>query len=53
VRTGFWWGTLEEMRPREDLGADGRITSKWVFNKYNGVWIKLIWLSIGISDGLL
>jgi hypothetical protein len=35
----------------EDPGMDGRITLRWIFNKWDGeVWTGLIWLRI-VSGG--
>ena len=31
VHTGFWWGNLREGDHFEDIGVDGRIISKWIF----------------------
>jgi hypothetical protein len=37
-----------------DSDVDGRILLKWIFRKWDvGVWSGSIWLSIGISGGVL
>jgi hypothetical protein len=37
----------------EDPSVDGRKTLRWIFSKWNGAWIGLIWLRIWTGDGLL
>jgi uncharacterized protein YcaQ len=40
--TGFWWRKLTETDHLEDLSVDGRIMSKCIFKKRDGVhWIEL------------
>jgi hypothetical protein len=34
AHTGFWWGNLREGDHLKDLGVDGRIILKWVFEKW-------------------
>jgi hypothetical protein len=29
----FWWGNLREREHSEDLGIDGRIILKWIFEE--------------------
>jgi hypothetical protein len=42
VLTGFWWRKLTETVHLEDLSVDGRIMSKCIFKKWDGVhWIEL------------
>jgi len=45
VHTGFWWWNLRERHHLEDLGTDGGIILKCIFNKWNGgggmVWTDL------------
>jgi hypothetical protein len=36
MNAGFWWGDLREGDHLEDAGADGRITSKWIFKTWDG-----------------
>jgi hypothetical protein len=53
VHTGFWWGDLRQIYHLEDLGIDGRIILKWIFEKLDGeAWTGLSG-SIGIGGGLL
>jgi hypothetical protein len=38
----------------EDLGADGKIMSRWIFSKWDvEAWTGLIWLRIGTRGGRL
>ena len=34
MRTEFWWGDLRERACLEDLGVDGNIMLKLIFQKY-------------------
>jgi hypothetical protein len=36
VHIGFWWEDLRESDHLEDLGADGRLILKWIFNDWEG-----------------
>jgi hypothetical protein len=33
VYTGFWWGDLRKRDHFDDIGIEGIIILKWVFNK--------------------
>jgi hypothetical protein len=39
----FWWANLRKGDHLADLGVDGRITLKWILEKWNGDinWINL------------
>ena len=42
--TGFWWGNLRERDHLGEPGADGKITLRWIFRKWDvGCmdWIEL------------
>jgi len=36
VHIGFWWGNLRERGSLEDVGVNGRVILKWIFNKWDG-----------------
>ena len=36
MRTGFWWGDLEERYHLENLTVEGRKTLKLIFKKWDG-----------------
>ena len=36
VLTGLWWGNVREGDHLEDLGVDGGIILKWIFENWNG-----------------
>ena len=41
-------------RTPESLGIDGRTILEWILKRFFGrVWIRLMWLRISISGGLL
>jgi len=44
IHTEFWCGDLRERVHLEDMGRDGRVISKWVFNMWDGSmdWIDLV-----------
>jgi len=45
---------LKERDHLEDAGADGRITLRWIFRKWNvGAWKITIWLRIETVGGHL
>ena len=48
---GFCWGNMRERVLLEGQGVYGRIILKWIIKKWNGIWIGLIWLRIGIHAG--
>jgi hypothetical protein len=41
VHKGFWWGNLRERDHLEDPVVVGRITLKWIFEKWNGVMDRI------------
>ena len=54
VRTGFQWGDLMERNHFEDLGLDGRIILKWIFEKWDGeAWSRFLWIRTGKGGGRL
>ena len=53
MQTGLWWGKLGEGNNLKDLVVDERIILKWIFKKWNGVWIGFILLRTGTGGGLL
>jgi len=51
---GFWWGFMRETDHLEDLGVDGRIFFKWIFEKWKReVRVRFLWLWIRTGGGLL
>jgi hypothetical protein len=53
VHSRFWWGNMKDIDHLEDPGINWMKKLKWIFRKWNGAWIELIWLCIGICNGLL
>jgi hypothetical protein len=54
MRSGFWWGDLEEGDFLEYLGVDGRTILKYMLKKQNGsTSTEFFWLRIEISGCLL
>jgi hypothetical protein len=54
MHKGFWWGNLREGDHLKDLGTDGRVILKWVFEKWDGkAWTGSIWLRIGTGGEFL
>jgi len=52
--TGFWLENLRERDHFEDPDADGRITLRWNFRKWDvEAWTGLIWIRIGTGGGHL
>jgi len=52
--TGFLKGDLRVRDHLEDLGVDGRIILKWIFDKWvREAWTGLSWLRIGTVGGPL
>jgi hypothetical protein len=42
---GHWWESQKERDHYEDLGVGGKMTIKWVLEKWDSVvWTGLIWL---------
>jgi hypothetical protein len=51
---GFWFTDRSERYHLEDVGVDGRIILKRIFNKWDGeAWSGLIWLRTGTGGGRL
>jgi len=45
--------TLRERDHFEDPNVDGWVILKWIFKKWDGAWIGLIWLRIETGVGFL
>jgi hypothetical protein len=52
MHTGFKWGDLMETDYLKDLGFDGSIILKLIFEKWKGARIGLTWLRAGRNGGL-
>jgi hypothetical protein len=54
LRTGVWWVNSKERCNLKDLGIDGIVFLKRIFNMCDGeAWTELIWLMIRTCGGLL
>jgi hypothetical protein len=53
VEERFWWERLREGDHLEDLSVDGMIILKWIFEKWDGTWTRLICLRTGTGGRLL
>ena len=50
--TRFWWGNLRDRAHWGDQEVDGRIISRWIFRKWEGVVVTgWSWLRIGTGGG--
>jgi hypothetical protein len=54
MHVGYWWESQNERAHWEGQDVGGWTILKWILERYDGmVWIGLIWLRIGTSEGLL
>ena len=54
MHTGFCWGDRRKRVYLEDLGVDGKVLLKWVFETWGRkVWTGLMWLRAGTVGGHL
>jgi len=54
VHTEFWWRDLRERDHFEDIGVDGTVILKWIFQKWDGeAWTGCNWLRIRNGGGSL
>jgi hypothetical protein len=53
VHKVFWWGGLRERDLLEDVGVEGRIKLKWVFEKWDKeTWTLLICHRVRSGEGV-
>jgi hypothetical protein len=51
---GYWWESQMERDHWEDQDVGGWTILKWILERQDGmVWVRLIWLRIVTSGGLL
>jgi hypothetical protein len=54
MQLGYWWESQKERDHEENQDVGGWTILKRIIEKQDGVvWIELIWLGIGTSEGLL
>ena len=53
VEERFWWESLREGDHLEDLSVDRMIILKWIFEKWDGAWTRLICLRTGTGGRVL
>ena len=52
MHTEVCWGNIRKRDHLEDLGVDGKMIFKWIFNNWDEqTWNGLVWLRIGIRGG--